>query len=125
VRRHHGRQRREDVFHAARCFFSHSRINALICLRWRFSCEPHRSHGMIGNCFTSAAPAPLLKLSPKRFWRHNFPPAGDDGSPRLMSMADEKPRSRAYCRSNYSLVNFREIHKGNLCDHECNLVAQQ
>jgi hypothetical protein len=36
------------------CFFSHSRIMALICLRCRFSWEPHRSHGMIGKPFTSA-----------------------------------------------------------------------
>jgi hypothetical protein len=35
-------------------FFSHSRIRPLICLRCKFSCDPHRSHGMIGNCLTSA-----------------------------------------------------------------------
>ena len=31
--------------------FSHSLSSALICLRWRFSCEPQSVHGMIGNCF--------------------------------------------------------------------------
>src|SRR5450830_951813 len=35
-------------------FLSHSRIKPLICLRCRFSCEPHRSHGMMGKPLTSA-----------------------------------------------------------------------
>ena len=34
--------------------FSHSRSIALMCLRCRFSCEPHSVHGMIGNWRSSA-----------------------------------------------------------------------
>ena len=54
-------------------FFSHSRIKPLICLRCKFSCEPHKSHGIIGKFFTAAySRKRFLKYRrddvPRRFW---------------------------------------------------------
>ena len=54
MRRRDARQRVEDRLEPPGCLRSHSRSIALTCLRCRFSCEPHRLHGMIGNCIASA-----------------------------------------------------------------------
>ncbi|MNC73570.1 hypothetical protein D3C75_1247910 [compost metagenome] len=36
------------------CCLSHSLIMRPTSLRFRFSCEPQRLHGMMGNCLSSA-----------------------------------------------------------------------